>query len=126
MDADSASCKYVFLWPVNSSEGALCLSGLLSFMAIMFIATSGPPLLESLKQEPENCRDKFAVAVIKNGRVVGHIPKSVSRAVYLFLNRDGHSGFCEVTARPTNCEVDLGIEVPCVYGRQLHIDRQSQ
>ena len=63
-------------------------------------ATVGEVL--SLKQEPENCRDKFAVAVIKNGRVVGHIPKIVSRAVYFFLNRDGHSGFCEITPRPTN------------------------
>ena len=58
---------------------------------------------------------KFAIAVIKNGRVVGHIPKSVSRAVYFFLNRDGHSGFCEVTARLTNRGVDLGVEVRCVY-----------
>ena len=83
----------------------------------------------SLKQEPENCHDNFAVAVIKNGKVVGHVPKTVSRAVYFFLNRDGHSGFCEVTARPTNRGVDLAVQVPCVYRfyvRQSHIDRLSQ
>lgn len=83
----------------------------------------------SLKQEPDNCRDRFAVAVLRNGRVVGHIPMSVSKTVYFFLNRDGHSGLCEVTARPTNRGVDLGVEVPCVYrfyGRQSHIDRLSQ
>ena len=51
--------------------------------------------------------DNFAVAVIKNGKVVGHVPKTVSRAVYFFLNRDGHSGFCEVTARPTNRVVEI-------------------
>ena len=81
----------------------------------------------SLKQEPENCHDNFAVAVIKNGKVVGHVPKTVSRAVYFFLNIDGHSGFC--AARRTNRGVDLGVEVPCVYrfyGRQSHIDRLSQ
>ena len=76
----------------------------------------------SLKQEPKNCHDNFAVAVIKNGKVVGHVPKTVSRAVYFFLNRDGHSGFC--AARPTNREVDLGVDR--FYGRQSHIHRLSQ
>ena len=84
-----------------------------------------------MKQEPENCCDNFVVAVTKNDRVVGHIhvPKGVSRAVYFFLNRDAHSDFCEVTARPTNCGVDLGVEVLCAYrfySRQSHIDRLSQ
>ena len=58
-----------------------------------------------------------------------YIPNTVSRAVYFFLNRDGHSSFCEVTARPTNHGVDLGVEVPCVYrfyGRQSYTDRLSQ
>ena len=83
----------------------------------------------ALKRQPDNSHDKFAVAVIKNGRIVGHIPKSMSRAVSFFLNRDGHSGFCEVTARPTNRGVDLGVEVPCTYrfyGRQSYIDRLNQ
>ena len=39
----------------------------------------------SLNQEPENCHDNFAVAIIKNGRVVGHIPTRVSRTVYFLL-----------------------------------------
>ena len=33
----------------------------------------------------------------------------------IFLSRNGHRGFCEVTGRPTNCGVDFGVEVPCVY-----------
>ena len=67
--------------------------------------------------------------LLNNGRVVGHVPKTVSKAVYFFLNKDAHSSFCEVTARSTNRGVDLGVEVSCVYriyGRQSHIDRLSQ
>ena len=49
VDADSASCKdvsfFLTLWPVNSSEGALRFSRLLSFVVIMIIAGNGPLLL---------------------------------------------------------------------------------
>ena len=30
-----------------------------------------------LQREPENSQDKLAVAVLKSGRVVGHVPMSV-------------------------------------------------
>ena len=32
----------------------------------------------SLKQEPQNCRDRFAVAVMKNNSVIGHVPKEMA------------------------------------------------
>ena len=53
----------------------------------------------SMKQEPENSCDRFAVAVMKNGKVVCQVPRRERRAVYFFLSRDGHRGFCEVTAQ---------------------------
>ena len=90
-------------------------------------ATVGDVL--SLKPEPENFRDRFAVAVMKNNSVVVHVPKVKSRPVYYFLSRDGHTGFCEVTGMPTNRGVDLGVEMPCVYrfyGHRTHIDRLIQ
>ena len=74
------------------------------FVDTMFIAKNGQPLLESLKPAIIN----FAVAsVIKNDRVVSHIPKSVGRAVHFFLNSDGHSSFCEDAGRPTNRGVSM-------------------
>ena len=111
-------------WPVSSLDRALTFF----FHGYHVYCREWTPAVGEdlfLKQEPDNCRDKFAVAILRNGRVVGHIPKTVSRTVYFFLNRDGHSGLCEVTARLTNCGVDLGVEVSCVYrfyGCWLHIE----
>ena len=36
-----------------------------------------------LKREPENTEDKFAVAVIKSGTVVGHVPKTLAPVIYI-------------------------------------------
>ena len=38
-----------------------------------------------LKCEPENVEDKFAVAVIKSGTVVGHVPKTLAPVISQFL-----------------------------------------
>ena len=82
----------------------------------------------SLKQ-PKNCLDRFSAAVMKNNSVVSHVPKERSPPVYFFISRDGHGRCCEVTGRPTNHRVDLGLEVSCVYifyGHRSHIDRLIQ
>ena len=36
-------------------------------------------------REPLNVQDRFAVAVIKDGTVVGHLPQKVSRICSLFI-----------------------------------------
>ena len=80
----------------------------------------------TLKAQPDNCYNKFAVAVVKNDRPVGNVPKAVSKAVSCFLRRAEHSGFCEVTENRVNCGVNLGVEVPFTcrfYGGQTYIDR---
>ena len=62
----------------------------------------------------------------ENEDVIGHIPKAISRVVFYFLMKDGHSAFCEVTGSHVNCGVQLGVEVPCVYrfySCQSYIDR---
>ena len=38
-----------------------------------------------LKREPENVEDKFAVAMIKSGTVVRHVPKSLEPVISQFL-----------------------------------------
>lgn len=79
--------------------------------------------LLTLKRQPDNGYDNYAVAVVKNEDVVGHIPKTISRLVSHFLMKDGHSAFCE---HRVNRGVQLGVEVPCIYrfyGRQSYLDR---
>ena len=74
-----------------------------------------------LKVEPTNPYDDFAVSIVKEGVVVGHVPLYVSRVVCFFLKRVGSVGFCEVTGSQVNRGVGLGLEIPCTYkfyGRQ--------
>ena len=52
----------------------------------------------SCVRESRNARDQYAVAVEKNGTVVGHLPRKVSRVCALLLNRGG-SIQCTVTGK---------------------------
>ena len=52
----------------------------------------------SCVRESRNARDRYAVAVEKNGTVVGHLPRKVSRVCALLLKRGG-SILCTVAGR---------------------------
>ena len=88
----------------------------------------------TLRREPESpfsvfavaVRSVFAVAVTKDGEVVGHIPETIARVVLFSLAREGHSGSCQITGRRVNRGVQLQVEVPCIYklfGRQNYVQR---
>ncbi len=68
-----------------------------------------------LKREPDNVRDNCAVAVLKEGQVVGHIPYNISAIVSHFLSRDYNKAFVEVTGDRVNRGGGYGVEVPCCY-----------
>ena len=40
-------------------------------------------------REPNNSSDRYTVGVLKDGAVVGHLPKNISRVNSLFLRRGG-------------------------------------
>ena len=66
------------------------------------------------RQEPTNESDRYAVAVTKDGTVIGHLPRKVSRVCSLFLRRGGTIS-CVVTG-PRRYSADLpqgGLEIPC-------------
>ena len=65
----------------------------------------------SLQAEENNCFDKHAVAVVKDGEVAGHIPRNISRISWYFLKRGG-SITAEITDRR---RFGLGLEVPRIY-----------
>lgn len=80
----------------------------------------------TVRRELANEHDRFAVAVLKDGEVVGHIPCTLSKLTSFFLRYDGNVVFCEVTGERLNRGVQLGVEVLCVYkfyGRQSHLDK---
>ena len=79
-----------------------------------------------VKRELTNAYDRFAVAVLKDGEVVGHIPRALAKTTSFFLRYDGNVVFCEVSGERVNRGVQLGVEVPCIYkfyGCQSHIKK---
>ena len=83
-----------------------------------------------LRPEPENAKDKNAVAVLKDKRVIGHIPyhfantKNRTGIVTHFISKANNKGTVEVCGSATNRGGGLGMEIPCVYtfeGPQEHV-----
>ena len=64
-------------------------------------------------QELGNEADKFAVKVVKNNEIVGHLPRKYSRTLWYFIARGGK--IClEVTGRRRHCkELCGGMEISC-------------
>lgn len=69
----------------------------------------------STRKETGNHHDRFAVAVLKDDRIVGHIPREVSKTAWFFLEHGGEIR-CEITSRRRRSDVaGKGLEVPCTY-----------
>ena len=68
-----------------------------------------------LRREPDNPMDVHAVAVLKDGQVVGHIPYNLAPIVEMFLRRDCNKGFAEVTGARINRGAGYGLEIPCKF-----------
>ena len=67
------------------------------------------------QRERSNRHDPYAVAVVKDGNVVGHVPRKLSAICAMFLHRGG-SITCQVNGRRQYSR-DLpqgGLEVPCM------------
>ena len=92
-------------------ERELCVLGYHVYKRISD-ASVGETLVCS--RESGNLHDRYAVSVEKNGRVIGHLPRTVSRACALFLKNE--SICCKVTGRQKYSS-DLrqgGLEIPCM------------
>ena len=67
------------------------------------------------EREPDNASDRYAVAVKREGTIVGHLPRKITRVCSLFL-RLGSSITCTVISH-RRYSSDLpqgGLEVPCM------------
>ena len=67
------------------------------------------------RREVGNTFDPFAVAVMRDDTVIGHVPRRISSICAMFLRREG-SITCEVTDSRRHSD-DLpqgGLEIPCV------------
>ena len=88
-----------------------------------------------LQPEPEIAEDKNAVAVLKESRVIGHIPyhlantKNRTGIVTHFISKPTNRGLVEVCGKAVNRGGGLGMEIPCVYifdGPNKHVDLLEQ
>ena len=68
----------------------------------------------SCEREPLNANNRYAVALKKDGAVIGHLPQKISRICSLFIRRGGTIE-CTVTGT-RQYSTDLpqgGLEIPC-------------
>ncbi|KAM7432312.1 hypothetical protein ABFA07_017234 [Porites harrisoni] len=74
-----------------------------------------------LQPEPENPKDRNAVSVVKDRRVVGHMPlmlvntKEGLGLIKHFLAKPGTNGVVNVCGKAVNRGGGLGMEIPCEY-----------
>ena len=79
-----------------------------------------------LKREQDNTEDKFAVAVVKSGAVVGHVPKKLAPTVFQFLKRDCNKGLGRIIGKRINRGGGYGLEAHCkfcLYGPEPYFRR---
>ena len=57
------------------------------------------------EREPSNEHDRYAVAIKKDGVVIGHLPRKISRSCSLFLRRGSSIACC--VAGPRRYSADL-------------------
>ena len=72
-----------------------------------------PRIGEQLTTEIDhnNLCDRYAVAVTKDDKIVGHVPRELARISYHYISHGGEIT-CEVTGKR---KFGKGLEVPCVY-----------
>lgn len=73
----------------------------------------------STKREPYNKYDKYAVAVMRSRKIVGHVPREIAKYCSTFIKENGTIK-CKVDGEPqqqksTMTEGKDNKEVPCVY-----------
>ena len=82
-----------------------------------------------LQREPTNVVDINAVAVKKEGVIVGHVPFNLAPCFSAFLRRETNSGFAKVVGDRVNRGAGYGLEIPCeysLYGPKHYIDKLKE
>ena len=61
--------------------------------------------------QEDNLFDRHVVVVLKNGEIVGHMPRTISRFSWFFVRRGGFIKAIVTGRRKKR----IGLEVPCDY-----------
>ena len=68
-----------------------------------------------LKSENENPHDKFAVAILLEEQIVGHVPKNLSKIFHQFMKIPNCTISCKVAGKRVNRGAGYGLEIPVQY-----------
>ena len=68
-----------------------------------------------LKSENKNQHDKFAVDIVLEERIVGHVPKNLSKIFHQFMKIPNCTIKWKVTGKSVNPGVVYGLEIPVQY-----------
>ena len=71
-------------------------------------------------RETDNPHDNYAVAIIRNSHVVGHVPLGLSKTFSNFLSLPASTMLCIVTGKRLNRGAGLGLEKPVMYQARGH------
>ena len=71
-------------------------------------------------RETDNPHDNYAVSIIRNSYVVGHVPLSLSKTFSNFLSLPASTMLCIVTGKRLNRGAGLGLEIPVMYQARGH------
>ena len=78
-----------------------------------------PKLVMKMKighfSENENQHDKFAVAIVLEERIVGHVPKNLSKIFHQFMKIPNCTIGCIVIGKRVNRGAGYGLEIPVQY-----------
>ena len=66
------------------------------------------------KTEDGNPHDRHAVSVMKEGKVVGHLPREVSKVAWYFQKRGGTINMEVIGRRRRSSLEQGGLEIPCL------------
>ena len=71
-------------------------------------------------RQTDNPHDNYAVSIIRNSYVVGHVPLSLSKTFSNFLSLPASTMLCIVTGKRLNRGAGLGLEIPVMYQARRH------
>ena len=71
-------------------------------------------------RESDNLHDNYAVSIICNSYVVGHVPLGLSNTFSNFLFLPVSTMLCIVTGKRINLEAGLGLEILVMYQARGH------
>ena len=71
-------------------------------------------------RETDNPRDNYAVSIIHNSYVVGHVLLGLSKSFSNFLSLPASTMLCIVTGKILNRGAGLGLEIPVMYQARRH------